>query len=567
MAETQRNEPGSGAPLSRPPGARRRLWPLLASAVTVAVVGGGLVARAATDGGGRTCSGPVRTIEVVAAPEVAGVVAQVAGTSAAGSGGCWRADVVAEDSAAAAGRLAGSGAAPPAVWIPDSSLWLRNSLAGGTELPSGSQSLARSPIVLAVQQSRLAELPELDGTRLHPRELMTETAAQLDLALPEPSRSAPALGLVLQLQAAAGDDPAGRVDLVRTLRAAHRGLPADPQEAMVAVAADPRLAVPVSEQGLWQYQGNGPEVPLAPVRLTTGLELDYPFVVLTQDEGSRAAADELLTALRQPDARGLLAARGFRDSDGRPGLALARDLGVDPGDVAAAPVPPAGTADAALASYDAITRDSRILAVLDVSGSMRGKVAGTPGVTRMDLVRAAAAEGLNAYPDGAHIGLWEFATDLTADADHRELVPVGALTLRSDGQTGRQRLARALQDIAPTDGDTGLYDTTLAAVRAMRATYDTRRANVVVVLTDGRNEDARGLSLDELLATLRREYDPRRPVAVSAVAYGPDSDATALRAISEATGGITYETPDPRDVGRVLLDAIARRPAAPAPAR
>jgi hypothetical protein len=126
-------------------------------------------------------------------------------------------------------------------------------------------------------------------------------------------------------------------------------------------------------------------------------------------------------------------------------------------------------------------------------------------------------------------------------SDHRELVPLGPLDGPDGGADRRAALAlgvAGLQQIV--DGGTGLYDTTLAAVRAVRRGWDPDRVNSVVLLTDGRNDDTDGIDLTTLLAELRAENDPQRPVPVISLVYGPDADAAALRAISDATGGATY---------------------------
>ena len=81
----------------------------------------------------------------------------------------------------------------------------------------------------------------------------------------------------------------------------------------------------------------------------------------------------------------------------------------------------------------------------------------------------------------------------------------------------------------------------------------------MVLLTDGANEDPHGLALSELLDRLRAEQDPSRPVPVISVAYGPDSDAASLRAISDVTSGATFVSADPRRIRSVLLDAIGQR--------
>jgi hypothetical protein len=49
-------------------------------------------------------------------------------------------------------------------------------------------------------------------------------------------------------------------------------------------------------------------------------------------------------------------------------------------------------------------------------------------------------------------------------------------------------------------------------------------------------------------------------VRIITVAYGANADATALRLISQATGGLAYVSRDPRDILRVFTDAITKLP-------
>jgi hypothetical protein len=51
---------------------------------------------------------------------------------------------------------------------------------------------------------------------------------------------------------------------------------------------------------------------------------------------------------------------------------------------------------------------------------------------------------------------------------------------------------------------------------------------------------------------------------VISIAYGAGSDAAALEAISQATGGTRYLAADPNRIQEVLLDAIGRRSCRPA---
>jgi hypothetical protein len=189
---------------------------------------------------------------------------------------------------------------------------------------------------------------------------------------------------------------------------------------------------------------------------------------------------------------------------------------------------------------------------------------GSGGASRMQITRAAASSGLSLYPDDTSIGLWVFATDLTPTTDYRRLVPLGPLGVRADGVSGRERLGLALADLSYVrGGGTGLYDTTLAAVREVRRGWDPDRVNSVVLLTDGHNDDRHGISRSRLLRTLAKEADPRRPVPVITIGLGGDSDRAALAAISRETGGSTYAASRASDSYRVFREAMGRRECLP----
>jgi secreted protein with Ig-like and vWFA domain len=175
----------------------------------------------------------------------------------------------------------------------------------------------------------------------------------------------------------------------------------------------------------------------------------------------------------------------------------------------------------------------------------------------MQLAREALLEGLSLFPRGTVAGLWRFSSDLTPSSNYEQVAPMASLT-----PANRRPLADAVGGLTAVPlGGTGLYDSVLAAVRHVRAGYDRDAVNSVVVLSDGRNEaaSAHGITKPALLRALRAEADPERPVVVITVAYGPDSDTEALRAISDATGGTLHVARDPRDLPVIFRDAIGGR--------
>jgi Ca-activated chloride channel homolog len=118
----------------------------------------------------------------------------------------------------------------------------------------------------------------------------------------------------------------------------------------------------------------------------------------------------------------------------------------------------------------------------------------------------------------------------------------------------------ALTAMQASNGDTGLYDTTLAAFQTVKRAYAPGRLNIVVLLTDGINDDpGGGISKPELLSRLKAEQGNQK-VAIITIAFGANADVTALRQISQATGGIPYVVRDPRQIVQVLTDVIAKLP-------
>ena len=550
-----RSRPAGGSGRPRSPRRRRTV----AAVVGAAAVAGIAVASmaGASDQARVTCPDGRHRLTVAAAPEIAAPVAATAAEvlwDDAGAGACVDVRVSVAQPADVAAALDGpDGGERPDVWIPDSSLW--TSTLPGTDAPS----VARSPLVLAVPQAVATGLG-WPATAVDPTAVL---GGPLRLALADPARSAVARAGLLAVDRALAPLPDGRRRLGAVFLAAQRGAPEDPDAALGAMTGDLPLATFVPEQAVWAANARVPGSPLVALYPGTPTALDYPFVVLTDRPGVRAEAERFARVLAGPDGTRRLYDAGFRAPDGTPGAVLRTEDGVSPRAAGGTPPDPREVARAQ-AAFEAVTLGTRMLAVIDVSGSMVLPMPGEPPRTRIELAVGAATNGVALYPDDAEVGLWVFSTGLTATTDHRELVPVGPLGLQPDGVRGRERMAAALGGItlAP-DGDTALYDTTLAAVRSVRAGWQPGRVNSVVLFTDGRNDDGRGIGLEQLLATLQAEAGDR-PVPVISLALGDGADFGALREIARVTHGATYEVRDVRQIREVLADALSSRPCRPA---
>jgi Ca-activated chloride channel homolog len=337
-------------------------------------------------------------------------------------------------------------------------------------------------------------------------------------------------------------------------------------------------AVPLDEKSVFDYnrgslggledggQRPKPKVPLAAVYPKEGtLEADHPWVVLRVpwvDAAKRRAAAGFLDYIRSEPVQVRFQEAGFRSWRGRPGPAVNEEIGLLPDQPSRVLAPPAPqVVAAALESWNAARKRSNVLAVFDISGSMKEEVPGTGGRTKMDLVKAAASQGLAYFAPETNLGSWVFSTDLGGGKDWREDVPIGPTNAKlPNGQTRRQAMVGALTAMQASNGDTGLYDTTLAAFHAVKRSYAPGRINIVVLLTDGINDDpGGGISKQELLSRLKAEQGNQK-VAIITIAFGANADVAALRQISQTTGGIPYVVRDPREIVRVFTDVIRKLP-------
>ncbi|HEX6967215.1 MAG TPA: substrate-binding domain-containing protein [Micromonosporaceae bacterium] len=541
---------------------------------------------------GPGCSGQVR-ITVAAAPEIAPVL-QATVTDWTKNGGavdgrCVAADVTPADPAEVAAAVAtkhnvavagigraGGGVNLPDVWIPDSSMWLArlHAVAPGFT-PDNAESIARSPVVLAMPEPVAAEVgwPE---KQLGWGDLLAQIAggSALRAGIVEPSRDAAGLSGLLAISAAAqaAEDPQTvTTALLRALATGKSALREDllarfPRSNDAASIASALSAAALSEEDVIEYNAKRPPIPLAALYLEPAPPaLDYPYAIMPGTDPVRAAAaDRLFDAFTGSAFRDRLAARGLRAADGTGGNGFTPPRGApetiaaagDESGGAAAAGPDVAVIDRVISTWMAVTLPGRMLAVMDVSGSMFQRVPTANNATRMQVTLAAAQRGLDLFDDSWAVGLWVFSTQLAGNRDYRELVPIGTLA----GQ--RTRLREAISQITPKpNGDTGLYDTLLAAYQTVQKDWQAGRVNSVVIFTDGKNEDANGISHARLLEKLKELADPEKPIQVIVIGIGTDLGQDELTAITEVTGGGVFIAEDPANIGDILLKAISLRPA------
>jgi hypothetical protein len=282
--------------------------------------------------------------------------------------------------------------------------------------------------------------------------------------------------------------------------------------------------------------------------------LDFPYVVLPGSAGqARTVAARFLRSLLASGAQPTFGGQGFRGPDGRvlPGLPAksgARDDAVPP-----VALPDDDSVVALLNTWTGVHLSARLLGIIDISGSMSERLPGSTE-TRLSAAIKASQEGAGLLLDSTTVGVWVFATQLEGNRDYRVIFPPRQL-----GDGGREALINALGQIrVKPDGNTGLYDTVLAAYQEARRSWTAGQINLLLITTDGQNDDpGGGISRAQLLAELGKLQDPRRPLPILFIGLSGGVDPAELNDIAGVTGGKVYVTKDPSGIRQIFFDALS----------
>ncbi|HEX2355317.1 MAG TPA: extracellular solute-binding protein [Micromonosporaceae bacterium] len=541
----------------------------------------------------QNCSGEARAT-ILASESTAGLLRDLANrwveTGPAVDGTCAKVDVVAADSKATADRLSTewdtktAGVAPD-VWVPESSAWVGVATAfpeAEPRIPDLQPSVARSPTVIAMPRP-MAEAMGWPREKLTWQQLIDTFSNKKSWAqfgkkewgafkfgMSDPNTSTAGL-LALTAMLDADDDAAvsdeekrsvGRLQntmevyepstekiLARFIGDGGQGGDGGP----TAVSAFPAL-----EQEIFTHNKAHPDAPLVAIYPTNGnIEADNPYLILNApwSTGERKrVAQAFLGYVRGPAGQAAMKAAGFRDYSRRPGPELTERNGLAqtleglPRAVLVADEVTNTTQE-----WTALTRPTNLLLVLDVSGSMKAAVPGA-GKSRLQLAKEAAARTVRLFDDDAQVGLWVFSTLENGSRDYRQVVSIGRLDDEMDGGSRREIMISRIGALKPNK-DTGLYDTTAAAHQAILDNYQKGAKNIVVLMTDGKNDDPPGgLTLNQLTDKLRKTPKDK-PVQVVMVAYGSDTDFPVLAQISDLTNAQAFSAQEEFDIDRVLSAA------------
>ncbi|MDT7805572.1 MAG: hypothetical protein QOI78_9005 [Actinomycetota bacterium] len=541
-----------------PDGRRRRLLvPALATGLVV-VLGAAAWVTVSVVQSRPACENPAKVL-VTASPDIAPALSLVVrGLDL----GCGSVEVQTREATLAAEALAMSDGSPrPQVWVPDSTLALRRAhQLGAADVPETGASVASSPVVLAVAEAAAKGLGWPSRT-LNWADVLAPDAAGVVTGMPDPARDAVGATALLGIRASVRPGPDAAAAFVAQLRrfsvntlGGDTDLIARLPGSSDGTGSGAVTAFPASENSLLRHNIEDATSPLVAVYSTAVPTLDYPFAELGGiTPQQQPIVDKLRDAMLNGSGGDAIAKTGLRAAGGQALREHTGDPRVAPPGFWTVGMPDAADIDQLLSQWAGINLSARVQVLLDVSGSMNAQVPGT-GLNRMQLTTEATAKALHLFKPTTQLRMLEFSTRLDGDKDYREILPMAPVA---------QHLASGALDKlnqlkATADGGTGLYDSVLDTYRTARREWEAGRLNLVIVVTDGRNEDPKGISRADLLTELAKLQDPRRPIRLIGVGVGPDADKAELDDLTKATGGSAFVAADPAKITEVFFGALSR---------
>jgi hypothetical protein len=539
-----------------PDGKRRRLLVSALATGLVLVLGAAAWVTVSAVRSRPTCEQPTKVL-VTASADIAPALSLVArGLDLK----CAGIEVQAREATSAAERLALSDGSPrPQVWVPDSTLALRRARQlGAADVPETGSSVASSPVVLAVAADVAKGLGWPDRT---PTWAEVLAAPGVVPGMPDPARDAVGAVALLGLRdsvKAAPEPSAAYVALLRRFSANTLGAETD-LIARLPGSSDGTgtaavTAFPASENSLLRHNIEDRTSPLVAVYSTAVPTLDFPFTELSGiTPQQQPIVDALRDAVLGDAGADAIAKTGLRAAGGQALREHADDPRVSSPGIRTANLPPAPVVDELLNQWAGINLSARVQVLVDVSGSMNAQVPGT-GLNRMQVTMQAAAKAMYLFKPATQLRMLTFSTRLDGDKDYRELLPMAPVAQH----LASGALDKLAQVKATPDGGTGLYDSVLDTYRTARREWEPGRLNLVIVMTDGHNDDPHGITRADLLAELAKLRDPRRPIPLIGVGIGPDADKAELDQLTAATGGQAFLAPDPAKITDVFFGALSR---------
>jgi|JFJP01.1.fsa_nt_gi Ca-activated chloride channel family protein len=256
------------------------------------------------------------------------------------------------------------------------------------------------------------------------------------------------------------------------------------------------------------------------------------------DANKKAAAQKVVTYLQSNEAQQILTELGLRP--GTPGVALGTkftaDFGVDPQAKYDSYRPPQPqVVEAMIKSWqEQAKKPSLVVVVIDTSGSMKG--------ARIAAMQSTLQAYVNSLTSKDTIAMMDFNTVIN---------PPVVIEGTPEGK------AKGLQYVASlkANGQTRLYDATLAGRNWLQQNLRKDGINAVLVLTDGADSGS-SIQIAQLLAELKKSgFETEQRISVFTIGYGDEKEFNpkALQDIAQQNAGY-YTKGEPETIARLLAD-------------
>ncbi|MGK3958652.1 substrate-binding domain-containing protein [Arthrobacter sp. R4] len=480
----------------------------------------------------------------------------------------------------------------PAIWLPDSSAWLRiaGEGAGGGPVPQEGTSLARSAIVVAMPETMAkalgwdskppswSEVFRMAEDRDVWERLGHGDWGKFKFGKASPLVSTSGLMALAASYGAAGGSPGGLDDmdldapsLVEKVRAVELGTShymATPEhflwhareaddagkvsEFLSAVIVDEKSVWDynrgvVSEDGITKHPGPAPKEPLTAIYPQDGVHVaDNPAVILDGDwvgSQQRLAAQDFIAFAVTEQGQNVVMASGYRTIQGKVDTGVA-DTGRYAQTLQPLPLPRREALVSMQDSFPDVRKRARALFLLDVSESMVQE----PGVTKLQRAKDAVQKALGHFTGEDEIGLAAFSHVGDGPLQPGIVSPVAPF------KTNKDDLLNKLNGLQAVDA-TPLFEAVSRFSGDQAKDYKDTFINTIVLLSDGKNDTTHPGDLNGLSQQLSHQ-NHSTPVLVFTLAYGPDADVPTLLEIARASGAHYYDATDPNRLEEVLGELV-----------
>lgn len=480
----------------------------------------------------------------------------------------------------------------PAIWVPDSSAWLRIAREGaaGSLVPEEGTSLARSAIVVAMPETMTAalgwdskppswsEVFRMAGEQDAWERLGHSDWGKFKFGKASPLVSTSGLMALAASYGAAGGSLGGLDDidlnapsLVEKVRAVELGTShymATPEHFLwhareaddAGQVSEFLSAVIVDEKSVWDYNrgvvsedgktkqsGAAPREPLRAIYPNDGVHVaDNPAGILNGDwvgNQQRFAAEDFLAFAVTEQGQQVVKASGYRTIQGKLDAGVAA-TGRYAEALQPLPLPKGEVLTAIKDSFADVRKRARALFLLDVSESMVQET----GVTKLQRAKDAVLKALDHFVGEDEIGLAAFS-----QVGDGPLTP-GIVSPVAPFETNKDDIKARLAELKAVDA-TPLFEAVSRFAGDQAKEYKDSFINTIVLLSDGKNDTTHSGDLKGLSEQLSHQ-NHSTPVLVFTLAYGPDADVPTLKEIARASGAHYYDATDPNRLEEVLGELV-----------